>query len=60
MLYAGECYFACMEAVRAVIEYENKIKKNISIYFKEEGVVDIIIKLFNVEEEYNYLTRNSS
>ena len=43
----------------AKLFFENTLKQNISSHISEEGVVDIIIQLYNVKEEYDYLTRNS-
>ncbi len=52
MFYAGECYFVCMEGVNAYRNKKNNIEKYLSNHFKEKGIVDMIIKLYDIMEYY--------
>lgn len=57
-MYAAFCYQACLDGVYAMIAHEDELKKILNEKIKgEKRVMDIILKLYDIHEEYSTLTK---
>jgi len=56
-MYAAQCYQACLDGVYAMIAYEDELKKILNEKIKgEKRIMNIILKLYDIHEEYSTLT----
>lgn len=56
-MYAAQCYQACLDGVYAMIAYEDELKKILNENIKgEKRIMNIILKLYDIHEEYSTLT----
>lgn len=49
-------YFACMEGVKAMIQYEDYVEDEIKKNIKIDSVSKIILAYYDIHKEYEYCT----
>ena len=47
-------YNACIEGVLGFLQYENSVKKELEKNIHIEGINDIIMRYYDMNEEYEY------
>jgi hypothetical protein len=47
-------YFACMEGVKAMIQYEDYVEDEIKKHIKINDISKIILAYYNIDKEYEY------
>lgn len=51
--YAAGAYYACMEGVRAMLQYEGYIKVELDKNLPDP-ISELILKYYDIHEEYSY------